>query len=320
LDINIKIKKMKKIKVIVICLALLNFLSISIFGQNAATNSGGQVNQTQPSVITVPLKKQGQNYRALIEDPVNGFNVRTALNVVDQALKVRGFVTNDFIGTLEKTQTMNAFADGVQVDEQTAIIDASAADIYITVDANVSKGDKGTEVSLFLVAKSATGLKLSTSIPGNSGKFYIDDVHKLMVKALDNIKEDFLNELQRSFTDMVNNGQQVGLQFSITGDSPINFNSEIGTDGDLLSEAISDWLGKNAFKNYVKPSGGGTAILLKYDIKLPLKNQSTGINYLPKEDFGKLIRKYLRTLKVDSEITSPQPGQLLVTIKGKISN
>jgi hypothetical protein len=312
---------MNKNKIIIIFFLLLNSVGISVFAQNAATNSGGQVETNQPSIITVPLKIAGQNYRSLIEDPVNGFNVRTALNVVDQALKARGFTTNDFVGTLEATKTIDGFADGVQDDEQSKIIKNSGADIYITVDAKVTKGNSGTEVSLFLVAKqSATGLKLSTSLLGSSGKFYTDDVHKLMVKALDNIKEDFLNELQRTFTDIVKNGQQIGLQFAIAGDSPVNFSSEIGTDGDLLSEAISDWLGKNAYKNYAKPSGGGTSILLKYDIKLPLKDQSTGLNYLPKEDFGRQLRKYLRTLKIDADITSPQAGQLLVTIKGKITN
>ncbi len=312
---------MKKTKIIISCLVILNSFLFSTFAQNASTNSGGQVNQTQPSVITVPLKVQGQNYRSLIEDPINGFNVRTALNIVDQALKTRGFVTNDFVGTLEKTKTMNAFADGVQVDEQTSIIDASGADIYITVDVQVMKRNSGTKVTLFLVAKqSSTGLKLSTSARGDSPEKYSDDISGLIIVALDKIKEDFLNELQRTFTDIVNNGQQVGLQFSLVQDCPINFNTETGNEGDLLSEVISDWLGKNSYKNYAKPSGGSTSTQLSYDIKLPLKDQSTGLNYKPKEDFGRLIRKYLRTLKIDSEISSPQQGQLLITIKGKIAN
>jgi len=312
---------MKKNKLIIICLALLSCFTFSTFAQNAATNSGGQKNQTQPTIISVPLKVTGQSYKALMEDPVKGFDIRTALNVVDNALKTRGFKANDFIGTLEKTQTANAFTNGVQVDEQTAIIDASGADIFITVDIDVKRGNSGSEVSLTLVAKHcASGAKLSVSQPGKSGKFYTDDINRLMIKAVDNIKEDFINELQRSFTDIVNEGQQISLQFSISGDSPINLNSEVGTDGDLLSEALSDWLGKNVYKNYAKPSGGSNALLTRYDIKLPLKNQSTGDNYQPKEDFGRLIRKYLRTLKIDAEVSSPQAGQLIVTIKGKLIN
>ncbi len=311
---------MKNVKLIVAVFVFICCAFCSVFAQNAATNSGGQVNQTQPSVITVPYKKDGQHYRSLINDPVNGNITRTALNTVDQALKARGFATNDFVGTLDKIKTMDAYSNGVQVDEQTAITEGSAADIYITVDAQVLKSNSGTQVTVSLVAlQCATGLKLSTSLRGESYRLYTDDIGKLMIQAVDAIKEDFLNELQRTFTDIVNNGQQVGIQFSLVPNCPINFSSEVGNDGDLLSEAISDWLGKNAYKNYAKPSGGNS-IQLGYDIKLPLKDQSTGLNYLPKENFGRLIRKFLKDLKIEAEVACPKPGQLLVTIKGTKTN
>ncbi len=290
------------------------------FAQNSGTNSGGQVNQVQPSIIIVPLKVEGQNYRKLIEDPTEGFNRRTAINVVDNAIKTRGFPTIDFVGQLEKVKTTEAYTNGTQKDEQSDIINSSGADIFITVDINVSKSANGTEVSLFLVAReTATGAKLSTSKLGNSGKYYTDDIHKLTTKALDNIKEDFLNELQISFTKIVNEGRSVFVSFKIAQGSAVNFKSEVGNEGDLLSEAISDWLKKNSYKGYAKPGGSSALELIYEDVRLPLKDQSTGLNYDPKNDFGRLIRKFLRTLKVDAEIDAPQLGQIVITIKGKLN-
>jgi hypothetical protein len=293
------------------------FFSVLAYCQNSATSSGGQILQVQPSIITVPLKKQGENYRNLIEDPQKGFYIRTAINVVDQAFKERGFVTEDFVGVLERVKTMNAFSQNTLEDEQTIILNNSTTDIYVTVDINVDKSSSGNEVSLFLVARDAsTGAKLYTSLKGVSKRFYTDDIHHLIQKALNNIKEDFLSQLQLSFNDIITNGRQVVLTYKIDQDSDINFNSEIGSNGDLLSESISDWLGLNVYKNYAKPVGGSNAIQIVYDIKLPLKNQATGLNYRPKEDFGRLIRKYLSSLNIVSEISSPQLGQLLIVIKG----
>jgi hypothetical protein len=296
------------------------FFPVVCLSQNAGTNSGGVVNQVQPSIITVPLKKQGENYRQMVEDPNKGFYIRTALNVVDQAFKERGFVTNDFVGVLERINTLNTFSSDNKTDEQTLILDNSPADIFVTVDINVETNSSGTEVSLFLVARDAsTGAKLYTSLPGNSGKFYTSDISKLIIKALNGIKEDFLTQLQISFSDIVNNGRQIILTFKVNQNSDINFNTEVGSDGDLLSESISDWLGLNVYKNYAKPSGSSSN-QLSYEIKLPLKNQSNGTNYRPKEDFGRLLRKYLISLKIDNEVTSPQLGQLLVVIKGANKN
>ncbi len=301
----------------IIYLQLLMFFSVLAYCQNSATSSGGQILQVQPSIITVPLKKQGENYRNLIEDPQKGFYIRTAINVVDQAFKERGFVTEDFVGVLERVKTMNAFSQNTLEDEQTIILNNSTTDIYVTVDINVDKSSSGNEVSLFLVARDAsTGAKLYTSLKGVSKRFYTDDIHHLIQKALNNIKEDFLSQLQLSFNDIITNGRQVVLTYKIDQDSDINFNSEIGSNGDLLSESISDWLGLNVYKNYAKPVGGSNAIQIVYDIKLPLKNQATGLNYRPKEDFGRLIRKYLSSLNIVSEISSPQLGQLLIVIKG----
>lgn len=313
----------KKVSLILVYLILLGSLNQNVYAQNAATNSGGQKEQVQQTIITVPLKKKGENYRDKIEHPVEGFQLRSALNAVDNAFKSRGFNTNDFVATLEKIQTMKAFSNGVQEDEQTAIIDASGADIFVTVDSEVKPDGSGAnKASLWLVAyDAATGKKLSTSKQGVSPAIHTNQIDKLIVRAVEAIVEDFLNLLQESFTDIVNNGRQIGISFRVNQGSSINFNSEVNSDGDLLSEAISDWLGKNSYKNYTKPAGGGDALNLNYDVKIPLKNQSTGENYRPKEDFGKLIRIFLKkTLKIDCEISSPQLGQLLVKILGPIKN
>lgn len=304
---------MKTNKLIIACLVLLNLLGISTFAQNAATNSGGQVNQIQPSIIVIPFKTEGQKYRQLLEDPEKGFQKRIAISRVKEAFDSRGFTTYDFMGELAKAETAGAFSASAQTDEKDVIVKNSGADIFVVVDINVEKGTSGTDVKIILQAfETATGRSLSNK-DASSGKFYTDDISKLAGKAIDVMKEDFLNVLQTKFTDIVNNGRSLYMEFVLDSNSTLTFQSEVGTEGDLLSESIVDWMSKNSFKNYAK-KGGSTSLKIIYDdVRIPLKDQATGLNY-EVESFGRLIRKYLKSINATATIEYPR-GQIIVTIK-----
>jgi hypothetical protein len=304
---------MKKYKIIIACLLVLNFWASIVFSQNSSTNSGGQVNQIQPSIIVIPYKTEGQKYRKILEDPNTGFQKRIAISRVKEAFDSRGFTTYDFEAELKKGETAGAFTADAQTDEKDVIVKNSGADIFVVVDINVEKGTSGTDVKIILQAfESATGRSL-TNKDASSGKFYTDDISKLAGKAIDVMKEDFLNVLQTKFTDIVNNGRSVYIEFVLAQDATLTFQSEVGTDGDLLSESIVDWMSKNAYKNYAK-KGGSTAKKIIYDdVRIPLKDQTTGMNY-EIESFGRLIRKYLKSINATGSIEYPR-GQIIVTIK-----
>lgn len=289
------------------------FIILNIFSQNNSTNSGGQVTQIQPSIIVIPFKTEGQKYRKLLEDPEKGFQKRIAISRVKEAFDSRGFTTYDFMAELTKGETAGAFTASAQTDEKDVIIKNSGADIFVVVDINVEKGGSGTDVKIILQAfETATGRSL-TNKDASSGKFYTEDISKLAGKAIDVMKEDFLNVLQTKFTDIVNNGRSVYMEFVIDQNATINFQSEVGTEGDLLSEAIMDWMSKNAYKNYAK-KGGSTALKIIYDdVRIPLKDQATGMNY-EIESYGRLIRKFLKSINATATVEFPR-GQIIVTIK-----
>lgn len=287
-------------------------LSLKAYGQNSATNSGGQVNQIQPSIIVIPYKKDGEKYKSLLQDPEKGFQKRLAISRMKEAFDSRGFTTYDFEGELKKAETAGAFSSSSQTDEKDVIVKNSGADIFVVVDINVEKGSSGTEVKMIIQGyESATARSLSNK-DAASGKFYTDDIAKLAGKCVDNIKEDFLNVLQSKFTEIVNNGRSLYVEFVVAPDATINFQTEIGDDYDLLSELIMEWLKKNSFKNYAK-KGGSTALKIIYDdVRIPLKRQDDGTNY-EIEEFGKILRKYLRSIGVTASVEYPR-GQMVITI------
>lgn len=303
---------MKNNKTIVTLLLLLNLGAIPVFSQNTATNSGGQINQIQPSIIVIPYKTEGQKYRAILENPSTGFQKRMAISRVKEAFDSRGFTTYDFEAELKKGETAGSFSADAQTDEKDVIVKNSGADIFVTVDINVEKGSSGTEVKMIIQGyESATARSLSNK-DASSGKFYTDDIAKLAGKCVDNIKEDFLNVLQSKFTEIVNNGRSLYVEFVVSPDASLNFQSEVGDDGDLLSELIMEWLKKNSYKNYAK-KGGSTALKMIYDdVRIPLKRQDDGTNY-EIEEFGKILRKYLRSIGVTASVEYPR-GQMIITI------
>lgn len=290
---------------------LILFISFSLpaFAQNPATNSGGQVVQIQPSIMVIPMKKQGEDYRQLLE---NGVEKRLAISRVKAAFDSRGFTTVDFEAELKKVTTLGAFNGDTQTDVKDAIVRNSGADIFVEVDINVMRGQSGTEVTIILEAfESATGRSLSND-DESSGKYYTDDIAKLAGKAIDGMKENFLNQLQLKFTEIVTNGRSVYIEFGLGPDATINFQSEVNDDGDLLSEVIGDWMKDNAYKNYAK-KGGSTALKVIYDdVRLPLKDQETGLNY-EIESFGRAIRLFLRSMNIKATVDYPR-GQIVVTV------
>jgi hypothetical protein len=302
---------MKKNKIIIIMLLLLlNFGGVSVFSQNAATNSGGQVQTVQPKIMVIPYTKEGEDIRTILEADVNK---RIAITKIKESFDSRGFTTVDFVAKLKAAKDNNVFTSDNQTDIKTQVIQMSGADIYVQAEVNVQKGQSGTSVTLILTAyEASTGNSLSNKI-GESGKFFTDDIGKLASKAVESVAEDFLNVMQIKFTEIVNNGKSVIVEISFDASSQYNMSSEIGTDGLPLSDQLEMWMEKNAFKNNYHIQGTSDLKMIFDDVKIPLKDQASGNNYNPNK-FALELWKFIKGLGL-------QPGKdvkgntIFITIK-----
>ncbi len=270
-----------------------------------------QVNTNQPTIIVVPHTFKGQDIRETIEGE-NGFNIRTVLARMKEAFDSRGFTTYDFVSTVKRMETLNLFNSQTQTGYKEEIAKNSGADIYIDVELVVDRSEpNGTELKLIIEAvETATGRSLSNKIAA-SGRYHTNDINKLVLLAIDKTKDDFMNTLQSKFTDIVNNGRSIIIEFRLAQGSKINFNSEVGKDGDLLSEAIMDFMAANSFKNQNKKSVSTAKLLIYEDVRIPIRQQN-GQNY-PIDEFGRVLRKFLRNLHLNPTIEYPR-GQIVVTI------
>ncbi len=287
---------MKKNKLIIIAaLAMLNSWSFSIFAQNTATNSGGQVQTVQPKIMVIPYTKEGEDIRTIMEADVNR---RIAITKIKEAFDSKGFTTVDFTAKLKAAKDNNVFTSDNQTDIKTQVIQMSGADIYVQAEVNVQKGQSGTSVTLILTAyEASTGNSLSNKI-GESGKFFTDDVGKLASKAVESVAEDFLNVMQTKFTDIVNNGKSVIIDISFDAGTDKTMSSEIGSSGLPLSDQLEEWMGKNAYKNNYHIQGTTDLKMIFDDVRIPLKDQTTGNNYNPNK-FALEIFKFLKSIGLE---------------------
>ena len=301
---------MKKNKLVLMGLALLSCFSFSAFAQNAATNSGGQVQTVQPKIMVIPYTKEGEDIRNILEADVNK---RIAITKIKEAFDSRGFTTVDFVAKLKAAKDNNVFTSDNQTDIKTQVIQMSGADIYVQAEVNVQKGQSGTSVTLILTGyEASTGNSLSNKI-GESGKFFTDDIGKLASKAVESVAEDFLNVMQIKFTDIVNNGKSVIIEVSFDAGTDKTMSSEIGTSELPLSDLLEEWMGKNAFKNNYHIQGTTDLKMIFDDVRIPLKDQATGNNYNPNK-FALEIFKFLKSngLEVKKDV---KLSTIYITIK-----
>ncbi len=291
---------MKHIKTIVVAIMFAMQPITSILAQNTV----------QPKIMVVPYVKQGEDLRTVLEDDVNK---RIAITKIKEAFDNRGFTTVDFAAKLKATSTDAAMTSDNQTDLKALIVQQSGADIYVEAEVNVLQSSSGNSVKIIVTGyECSTGNSLSNKI-GESGKFYTDDIGKLASKAIESIAEDFLNTMQMKFTDIVENGKSIKINFGFAEGSQLLMSSEVGTQGLQLSDEIEIWMEEHAYKNNYHIQGTTERQMIFDDVRIPLKDPNTGNNYNPNK-FGLEIFKFMRSLGIQIQ-RDIKGSTIYITIK-----
>lgn len=236
----------------------------------AAAQASAQTRATvQPTIMVVPFAKEGQDIRRVLDsDP----NQRIAVTKVKEAFDNRGFNTTDFAAKLKETELRQVFTSDNLTDIKTQLIEFAGADIYVEVEANLERSNTGNAAQVILSAYDAsTAASLSNKV-GFSGKFYTEDFGKLTAKATESIVEDFLNVLQTKFTDIVENGRLVAVEFAIAPDSDLRMSTLVQGDGLPLSDVLELWMGDHTLRGNYHVQGVSDLKTLFDVVRIPLKD------------------------------------------------
>ena len=243
------------------------FFSMTIYGQTAVV---------QPKIMVIPYTTGEQDIRTILETDVNK---RIAVTKIKEAFDARGFTTVDFVARLKAAQSAQVFNSENRSDIKSQIIEMSGADIYVEAEINYTTSSTGNDVKLIITAyECSTGGSLANKI-GESGKFSTTDFAKLTTRAINSCADEFLNTLQAKFTDIVENGKSILLQIGFDENSAYTMESEVGSQGLLLSDEIELWVEEHAFNNNYHLQGLTSTMMIFDDIRLPLIDSKTQRNY-----------------------------------------
>lgn len=279
---------MKSKKVSIVILLLLCFTSLLI------AQSTKEVKRTQLTVMIVPFSTKGENIREKIE---SDHNYRTAINAVSKAFEDRGFTTKDFVEAVKILGTDKIMNSSNQSDVVKAIQENAPVDLFVYTEVFIYSSTSGNKVQMLLSAVDKYSAdRLASSEPMESNLMYSNDFGKLTNQALtkDGAVEKFVNQLNVKFAEISENGRSVEVKIELTADSALKLDDEIGSNYDILSDIIIDWVKKSAFKNYYHVKSTSSKLLWFDAIKVPIKDEN-GNNLLP-DDYARSFRKYLRSL------------------------
>jgi hypothetical protein len=282
-------------------LLLFIVVCLTAYAQNAVT--------VQPKIMVVPYIKEGEDIRQTIEgDP----NIRIVLSKIREAFDKRGFTTVDFEAKLKTINRNKALGGDTSSDLRSMIIQQSGADIWIEAEIIIEVSGSGNSVKTILKGNDiSTGASLANQT-GYSGKFYTSDFGRLASKAIEQVADNFLNILQTKFTDIVDNGRSIIVDFKFEKTSAHTMASEIGSDGLALSDQLELWMSENAYKNNYHIQGTTDLEMIFDEVRIPLKD-GNGSNYNINK-FGLKLFQFLRTFGLQIK-RSVANNTLIITFK-----
>ncbi len=286
------------------------FLSIilctaSVFSQ---VDSGSSTPVIQPTIMAIPFAPMGQSIRTNYE---KNDLVRIAITKVKEGFDNRGVNTIDFRAKLKQLNNNEVLTEEQKSSIKDDLIGLSGADIYVEVEAKKNTSGSGNSATVIMSAYDAVSGESLANKVATSPKFYTDNYEKLVQKAVETEIENLLNTIQSKFNDIRENGRTVTMQIGVSADADYDLDMET-PDGDLLADAIENWVADHAYKGYYHLQGSTENRIVFDIVKIPLKDEK-GRNFRVSK-LAALFRNYAKTLGLQSSRTI-QGHNVVITLE-----
>ncbi len=271
----------------------LNYLTSLFFCCVLTSNAQTKVEEkqnNQPTIMVIPFTSEGINLRDAFE---NNSLVRVGITKVKEAFDQRGVNTIDLRAKIKQAENSLALQSDQKSSIKDEVINNSGADIYVEVECKPNYSSSGNSVTLIMTAYDTFSAESFANKVANSPKFYTTNFDKLVEKLAETEVPNLLNTIQQKFDDIRQNGRTITVRVGILEGSKLKMSKEIDKDGNLLSDAIEDFIQEKSFKNKYHVQGS-TDAQINFDIvKVPLKD--TEGNPFRISRFAADFRKFLKT-------------------------
>lgn len=303
---------MKKIQLILICVALVG-LTNHMFGQ-----------AKKPTLMVLPsdnwceqryfmtefdnqgTKQKTPNYKQAFQEDTELGQVISKLNslLIRKAFEPKSAeieLKNIEARTAEDNQTKsNATGSVIGENQLDKLRKRVKMDIIIQIWWKVNK-DKS--VSFTLEAFDSYTSKSIASQPFNAPAS--DDIIPVKLeKAIVNVIDPFLGDLQKHFDDMLTNGREILVTVKRWDSWDKNFETEI--NGDELTDYINKWMNENTVNKKFNRTEATENLIVFEQVRIPIYDKNN--NPIDAREFAKGLQKYLKAEPFKYEVKLMQRG------------
>lgn len=202
---------------------------------------------------------------ALQADP-DLLNVISKINILmtDRGFPLKNLESEikDISSTDAEMSMLQGKTSGAEISESPidALRRRAKADIIMQVTWKVNQTGPKRSVTYNLQGLDAYSNKQVAGAQGTGTPSFSAEVPVLLEEAVMSHMDNFSDQLQKHFEDLLANGREVSININVFGSSPVDLESEF--DGEELSEIIDNWMADNtvngrysltdATENYMK--------------------------------------------------------------------
>ncbi|MBE6250501.1 MAG: hypothetical protein E7111_02480 [Bacteroidales bacterium] len=250
-----------------------------------------------PSIMVVPYVGNGGDFSSVIQE--NAY-MRMAISKVNTGLIKRGVETKDIEQMIRNAETYQATHYDMSINDM--ILANSGADVAVYVDISGNVNTYGTAVNMIMTAIDiATGNTYASSSQNAPRKNASAEV--ICAALTEVMLDDFLKQVEVGFAKKISGGNAIAVSFTIDPMSCVTFDTEIGNDFTPLSDAIFQWIRRNAKDGKFHSQGRTKTTIVLDDIRIANKNDDgTDMDI---NDFSLSLYRFLRSnnLIVERNIT-----------------
>lgn len=252
---------------------------------------GGTANiAAKPTIIVVPYKKDGESYKAILE---NDFDKRIAVSEVKKEFENLGIKTIDLQGRLDAVNRGMQYDDNIGTAESNdkQLLLSSGADVYVIVDLKKDITSEGSRVALIMEARETASGTMWASENGWTKRYPTNATDQLCAFAVKDNLPPFLLQIEKNYANPIN----AVLRVAVDGTSPVTLFDECD-NGERIIDAIQDWLDRNAHQGDYHLQGEMAESAI-FDYVIIPRQDKNGYK-MTTSKFARELRKHLISLGV----------------------
>jgi len=275
------------------------------------TTPCGEVSVAKMSVMVMPRVAENETPRAVWDGKPDD---RIAVAKVKEFFQGRGFQTVDFETKLKSLEDTKVLTSENASDHKLEIMRYSGAEVAVEVDMTWQEENGLCHATIVLKAsETGGGLDMGTTTEVSNNSRSCDKAQHAM-GAVENQADKFLDQMQRNFTRLGEEGRPLTINVTFSQGSLFNADSEVDAkDGDPVSDVIIDWMRDNAYKHSVQQPNAGPQGIDFPEVRVPLRNLETCQGYLS-NDFAKAFRNYMKSINIPIK-TVVKGNKILATVQ-----